>query len=120
MYASEGYSPVALLDWEMASLAPREQDLAWFLFFPVFFSDAVELPRLPDVPTDEECIAHYESCAGVKLSDMKWWIHWASFRHGAIITRLADIRHQAGEHMDGLTFEDNFATRILARYLDLA
>ena len=67
-----------------------------------------------------KCIAHYESCAGVKLSDMKWWIHWASFRHGAIITRLADIRHEAGEHMDGLTFEDNFATRILARYLGLS
>ena len=33
---------------------------------------------------------------------------------------LADIREKAGEHMDGFTFEDNFATRILARYLDLA
>jgi aminoglycoside phosphotransferase (APT) family kinase protein len=120
MFAEDGFSPVSLLDWEMASFAPREQDLGWFLFFPVFFSDAVELPRLPDVPSDEECIAHYEQCAGVELQDLTWWIHWASLRHGAIITRLADIREKAGEHMDGFTFEDNFATRILARYLDLA
>lgn len=119
MFASDGFRPVALLDWEMASLAPREQDLAWFLFFPVFFSDAVGLPRLADVPSDDECIAHYEKCAGVKVRDMQWWIHWAAFRHGAIITRLADIRAAAGEHMDGFTFEDNFATRILASYLNL-
>ncbi len=120
MFSEDGFRPAALLDWEMASFAPREQDLGWFLFFPVFFSDAVELPRLSDVPSDEECIAHYEECAGVKLDDMTWWIHWASFRHGAIITRLADIREKAGDHMDGFSFADNFATRILARYLDLA
>jgi aminoglycoside phosphotransferase (APT) family kinase protein len=119
MYDLAGFSPVALLDWEMASLAPREQDLGWFLFFPIFFSDAVGLPRMTDVPSDEECIAHYEQCAGVQLRDMTWWIHWASFRHGAIITRLADIRQKADEHMDGFTFDDNFATRILAEYLSL-
>ncbi|NKS78483.1 phosphotransferase [Rhodococcus hoagii] len=28
------FAPVAVLDWELAALAPREVDVGWFVFFP--------------------------------------------------------------------------------------
>ena len=119
MFETDGFRPVALFDWEMASLAPREQDVGWFLFFPKFFSEAVGLPPLDGVPSDAECVAHYEKCAGVELGDIEWWIRWASVRHAAILARLADKNARAGIEMDGFTFSNNFATRILATLMDL-
>ncbi|HEX9066214.1 MAG TPA: phosphotransferase family protein, partial [Streptosporangiaceae bacterium] len=35
----EGFTPVAVLDWEMAALGPRELDLGWFIFLHRFFQD---------------------------------------------------------------------------------
>ena len=45
------FTPVAVLDWEMAGLAPREIDLAWMVFLHRFFEDLatqLELPGMPD------------------------------------------------------------------------
>ena len=33
----EGFTPVAVLDWEMAALGPRGLDLGWLVFLHAFF-----------------------------------------------------------------------------------
>ena len=36
------FEPVAVLDWEMAGLGPRELDLGWMIFLHRFFQDLAE------------------------------------------------------------------------------
>ena len=45
------FRPVAVLDWEMAGLGPRELDVAWMLFAHRVFEElagAFGLPGMPD------------------------------------------------------------------------
>ena len=43
----DGFTPVAVLDWEMCTLGPREVDLAWMCFLHRFFQDLAEVFELP-------------------------------------------------------------------------
>ena len=41
------FTPVAVLDWEMATVGPREVDLAWMIFLHEFFDDMAERFGMP-------------------------------------------------------------------------
>ena len=46
------FEPVAVLDWEMATIGPPEVDVAWMIFLHAFFQDLAArfgMPGLPDV-----------------------------------------------------------------------
>src|SRR5262249_36137842 len=64
----EGFEPVAVLDWEMATVGPREADLAWMIFLHRFFEDLAERFGMPSpIPTfmqRADCIAAYEELTG--------------------------------------------------------
>jgi aminoglycoside phosphotransferase (APT) family kinase protein len=60
------FAPVAVLDWEMAALAPREVDLGWLSFLHSFFQGIAEFFALPDLPgflNLREVAAEYESAS---------------------------------------------------------
>jgi aminoglycoside phosphotransferase (APT) family kinase protein len=82
------FEPVAVLDWEMAYLGPREQDVAWFVYFVRFFSDMLGLPNLPGFPAEEDGLAYYEEVSGHRLADLDWFLAWAAFRYAVIMVRL--------------------------------
>ena len=47
----DGFEPAAVLDWEMAAVAPREVDLGWTVYLHRFFQDltvSFGQPGLPD------------------------------------------------------------------------
>jgi len=44
------FEPAAVLDWEMATLAPPEVDVAWTTFFQKFFAAMAEQYGLPPFP----------------------------------------------------------------------
>ena len=46
----QDFAPVAVLDWEMATLGPREMDLGWMAFLHRFFEDIAGLANLPGLP----------------------------------------------------------------------
>jgi hypothetical protein len=46
----EDFQPIAVLDWEMAGIAPREVDLAWMIFLHRFFEDIANSMGLPGMP----------------------------------------------------------------------
>jgi len=89
MYAD--FEPVGVLDWEMASIAPREVDLAWMIFIHRFFEDIVHLLELPGMPhlmqLDEVC-AYYEELTGHAPRDMQWYLVYAALRHGVVMARV--------------------------------
>lgn len=114
------FTPVAVLDWEMASLGPGEIDLAWFLFFRRFFSQGLGVADLAGFTGDAESIARYEAAVGRSVDDLFWYEVFAAWRHSTIMLRLADMYEAAGEFpKNSGAGANNIATRMLAAMLDL-
>ncbi|NKS72276.1 phosphotransferase [Rhodococcus hoagii] len=85
------FAPVAVLDWELAALAPREVDVGWFVFFHRMFQDMAEQfgrPGLPHLLRREEVVALYEETTGVELRDLDFYLVYAAVRHGIIMSRI--------------------------------
>ena len=58
----EDFKPVAVLDWEMATLGPREMDAAWMVFAHMVFQELAGLagmPGLPDFMREDDVKATY-------------------------------------------------------------
>jgi aminoglycoside phosphotransferase (APT) family kinase protein len=84
------FEPVAVLDWEMASLGPREIDVAWFQFLHMFFQDLAGgygLPGMPDFLRRDDVVATYERLTGHRCHDMDWFGMLAATRHGVVSLR---------------------------------
>jgi aminoglycoside phosphotransferase (APT) family kinase protein len=67
------FRPVAVLDWEMATVGPREVDLAWMIFLHTFFADIADrlgLPGIPGFMDRAEMIAAYETQTGHTVRDL--------------------------------------------------
>jgi aminoglycoside phosphotransferase (APT) family kinase protein len=86
----DGFTPAAILDWEMAALGPREIDVGWFIFLHRFFEDiaiAYDLPGMPAFLRREDVAATYESVSGHTLRDLDWFLVYAALRHGIVMMR---------------------------------
>jgi len=84
---------VAVLDWEMAAVAPPEVDLGWMCYLHLFFQDlAVQLgaPGLPDMFRPVDVAATYAEAAGHEVGDLQWHIAYAAMRHGVIMRRVTE------------------------------
>jgi aminoglycoside phosphotransferase (APT) family kinase protein len=84
---------VAVLDWEMAAVAPPEVDLGWMCYLHLFFQDlAVQLgaPGLPEMFRPVDVAATYAEAAGNPVGDLTWHIAYAAMRHGVIMRRVTE------------------------------
>ena len=91
---------VAVLDWEMAAVAPPEVDLGWMCYLHLFFQDlAVQLgaPGLPDMFRPVDVAASYSAAAGYEVGDLTWHIAYAAMRHGVIMRRVTERSIHFGE-----------------------
>ncbi len=91
---------VAVLDWEMASVAPPEVDLGWMCYLHLFFQDlATDLgaPGLPDMFRPVDLSAAYEQRTGRQVGDLTWYLAFAAMRHGAIMRRVTERSIHFGE-----------------------
>lgn len=70
------FEPVAVLDWEMATIGPRELDVSWVVFAHRVFetiTGALELPGMPHFLREDDVRAAYEAATGVELGDLHWY-----------------------------------------------
>jgi aminoglycoside phosphotransferase (APT) family kinase protein len=84
---------VAVLDWEMASVAPPEVDLGWMCYLHLFFQDIatdVGLPGLPDLFRPVDVARSYAEASGYTPVDLTWFMAFAAVRHGAIMRRVTE------------------------------
>jgi aminoglycoside phosphotransferase (APT) family kinase protein len=91
---------VAVLDWEMATVAPPEVDLGWMCYLHLFFQDlAVQLgaPGLPDMFRPVDVASSYSQAAGHDVGDLTWHIAYAAMRHGVIMRRVTERSIFLGE-----------------------
>lgn len=94
------FIPVAVLDWEMATLGPREFDVAWMIFAHRVFetiTSALELPGMPDFLRREDVVAHYEASSGATLGDLTWFELHAAVIWACVFLRTSERQIHFGE-----------------------
>jgi aminoglycoside phosphotransferase (APT) family kinase protein len=72
----EDFTPVGVLDWEMATVGPREMDLSWIVFAHMVFESITEVfafPGMPHFMREEDVRATYAEATGKELGDLTWY-----------------------------------------------
>ncbi len=96
----EDFEPVAVLDWEMASVGPREIDLGWMIYIHRFFQDLVEdlgLPGMPHILRRDTVAELYRSLTGYQPRDLDFYTAYAALRHGIVMFRITRRSIRFGE-----------------------
>ncbi|MFF6992491.1 phosphotransferase [Streptomyces sp. NPDC010273] len=96
----DGFDPVAVLDWEMAALAPREVDLGWTVYLHRFFQEltvAFGQPGLPEFFRRDRVEARYAELTGHTPRDMEFYTLYAALRHAIVMLRIAYRQVHFGE-----------------------
>ena len=118
----QGFTPAAVLDWEMATLAPPELDLGWTIFMHRFFQDLAEdmgLPGMPDFLHRDDVVEAYVQAGGREPRDLDWFITYAAVRHGTIMVRVMGRQVFFGESEEPADREEFILhRRSLERMLD--
>lgn len=120
LFAPDG-GVAAVLDWEMAALAPAEVDLGWWLFMEDMYSVSAGVPLLEGVPRPDEVVDRWEQLVGRPARDLTWFQVLAGLRMGLVMLRSRDQYVARGIlEADATTHLYNPATRQLAALLGLA
>jgi aminoglycoside phosphotransferase (APT) family kinase protein len=96
----EDFTPVAVLDWEMAAIGPREIDIGWMIYIHRFFQDLTEdfeLPGMPHILRRETVAAIYEAASGYTPKDLDFYTAYAALRHGIVMFRIKRRSIRFGE-----------------------
>jgi aminoglycoside phosphotransferase (APT) family kinase protein len=94
------YRPVAVLDWEMAVLGPREMDVAWIIFAHMVFQELAGmagLPGLPDFMREKDVKATYAKLTGIELGDLHWFYVYSGVIWACVFMRTSARRVRFGE-----------------------
>jgi aminoglycoside phosphotransferase (APT) family kinase protein len=94
------FRPVAVLDWEMATVGPRELDVAWMVFAHMVFQELcglAGLPGLPDVLREDDVRATYRELTGVELGDLTWFCAYSAVVWACVFMRTGARRVRFGE-----------------------
>jgi aminoglycoside phosphotransferase (APT) family kinase protein len=94
------FEPVAVLDWEMAGIGPRELDLGWMVFSHLVFehlAQTFELPGMPHFLRPEDAATTYESLTGYAPRDLDWYIVYAAVQWGIVFMRTGTRQAHFGE-----------------------
>ena len=110
----------AALDWETAMIGPAGRDVAHWLVFDTFQTEAVGIERLPGWPDRATTISRYESLSGRRLENLEFFDVMESLFMAATLIRQADARVAKGLAQPGTRMgHDNTVTQMLARTLGL-
>jgi aminoglycoside phosphotransferase (APT) family kinase protein len=94
------FRPVAVLDWEMAVLGPREMDVAWIIFAHMVFQELAGLaglPGLPDFMREDDVRSTYAELTGVELGDLHWFYVYSGVIWACVFMRTSARRVRFGE-----------------------
>jgi aminoglycoside phosphotransferase (APT) family kinase protein len=94
------FAPVAVLDWEMAGLGPRELDVAWLVYSQRVFQDIAQsmgLPGLPDFLRPDDVFAAYERLTGYAPRDLEFYGAYAALQWAIVFVRTARRSVHFGE-----------------------
>ena len=94
------FAPVAVLDWEMVTLGPRELDVAWMIYAHKVFQELAglaTLPGLPQVMREDDVRGTYQRLTGVELGDLNWFYVYSGVMWACVFMRTSARRVHFGE-----------------------
>ena len=94
------FRPVAVLDWEMVALGPRELDVAWMIFAHMVFQELAglaTLPGLPEVMREDDIRETYRQLTGVVVGDLHWFYVYSGVMWACVFMRTGARRVHFGE-----------------------
>ena len=94
------FIPVAVLDWEMATVGPREFDLAWISFAHMVFQELTKLAGLPGMPEflrENDVRATYRDLTGIEVGDLNWFYVFSGVIWCCVFMRTGARRVRFGE-----------------------
>jgi aminoglycoside phosphotransferase (APT) family kinase protein len=94
------FRPVALLDWEMAGLGPRELDVAWLVFAHEVFQElttSLGLEGMPEFMRADDVCQHYASLTGYEPRDIDFYRRYAGLQWGIVFLRTGARQAHFGE-----------------------
>jgi aminoglycoside phosphotransferase (APT) family kinase protein len=96
----DGFDPVAVLDWEMAGVGPRELDVAWLAYGHRIFEDLagqMGLSGMPDFLRLDDVAATYERLTGHTPRDLTWYGTYAALQYAIVFLRTGARSVHFGE-----------------------
>ncbi|QRY54428.1 phosphotransferase family protein [Mycolicibacterium septicum] len=96
----DNFRPAAVLDWEMATIGPRELDVSWIIFAHMVFQELAGmagLPGLPDVMREDDVRATYRELTGAELGDLRWFYIYSGVIWCCVFMRTGARRVHFGE-----------------------
>lgn len=99
------FRPVGVLDWEMATVGPRELDVSWMVFAHRVFdtiTNRLGLPGMPEFMREADVRETYRRLTGAALGDLHWYhvynaVQWCVvfMRTGARSIHFGEIQKPA-------------------------
>ena len=116
------FLPVAVLDWEMAAVCPREVDLGWLIYAHYIFQDMATgygMPGVADFLRRDEVAACYESRTGHTPRELDFYTAYAALQYAIVFLRTGSRSVHFGEQPmpddpDELLFNREPLERMLA------
>ncbi len=85
------FEPVAVLDWEMAAVAPPEVDIAWMCFMHFFFESMLgkyDMSGLPDLLRPADVAHAYAKLSGYEPRDLPFYLTYNAIRYAIVMFRI--------------------------------
>lgn len=96
----QDFRPVAVLDWEMATVGPRQLDVAWIIFAHMVFQELAGLaglPGMPDFLREDQVRDTYHEQTGVDVGDLHWFYVYSGVVWACVFMRTGARRVHFGE-----------------------
>jgi aminoglycoside phosphotransferase (APT) family kinase protein len=96
----EDFAPVAILDWEMVGLGPRELDIVWLVFAHRVFQDLATgygMPGMPDFLRWDDVAAAYEKATGYTPRDLEFFAIYCAVQWAIVFLRTGQRSVHFGE-----------------------
>lgn len=107
---NEGFRPIALLDWELATIGPPELELTWLAEMNRMRMQGSGVAPLPGFLSDESAIDYYEVRTGRTLGHLAWFTLFSATRVAALMHRHLRVM----VHLGRLPADHRLLTRTIA------
>jgi aminoglycoside phosphotransferase (APT) family kinase protein len=111
------FAPVALLDWDLVSLAGPQTDVAWWILL-----DPPERRDLEGIGTHDEVVDLWEDATGQRATELHWYLVLGAYRLAAIFAKLFSMMVAQG-HMPAdaaqAELEHGLHVQLMSGLLDL-
>jgi aminoglycoside phosphotransferase (APT) family kinase protein len=96
----QDFAPVAVLDWEMVGVGPRELDIAWLVFAHRVFQDLASgygMPGMPEFMRWDDVAAAYEKQTGYAPRDLEFYGMYCAVQWAIVFLRTGQRSVHFGE-----------------------